>query len=83
MMSKNLLLVNATQDTLKRGAMTKLKRQTPRIDSEFHGSSHITKPGTNIFIDLGFPEKEAAELWEKSKQKIALREMKASAKKSS
>ena len=63
--------------------MTKSKRQTPRLDSEFHGSSHITKPGTNIFLDLGFPEKEAAELWEKSKQKIALKEMKASAKKSS
>ena len=77
------ILVNATQHTLKRGAMTKLKRQTPKINSEFHGSSHITKPGTNIFLDLGFPEKEAAELWEKSKQKIALKEMKASAKKSS
>lgn len=77
------ILVNATQHTLKRGTMTKLKRQTPKIDSEFHGSSHITKPGSNIFLDLGFPEKEAAELWEKSKQKIALKEMKASVKKSS
>ena len=63
--------------------MTKLKRQTPKIDSEFHGSSHITKPGTNIFLDLGFPEKEAAELWEKSKQRIALREKKVSTNKTS
>jgi hypothetical protein len=61
--------------------MTKLKRQKSKIDSEFHGSSHITKPGTNIYIDLGFPEKEAAELWAKSKEKIALRQMKVSTKK--
>lgn len=63
--------------------MSKAKKQTSKIDSEFHGSSHITKPGTNIFLDLGFPEKEAAELWAKSKERIALREMKASTKKSS
>ena len=63
--------------------MSKAKMQTSKIDSEFHGSSHITKPGTNIFLDLGFPEKEAAELWAKSKERIALREMKASTKKSS
>ena len=63
--------------------MSKVKKKTSKIDSEFHGSSHITKPDTNIFIDLGFPEKEAAELWAKSKGKIALRQMKASAKKSS
>ena len=61
--------------------MSKAKKQTSKIDSEFHGSSHITKPGTNIFLDLGFPEKEAAELWAKSKERIALREMKASTKK--
>jgi hypothetical protein len=59
--------------------MTKLKRQTSKIDSEFHGSRHITKSGTNIFIDHGFPEKEAAELWEKSKHKIVFRKMNASA----
>lgn len=63
--------------------MSKVKKQPAKIDSEFHGSSHITKPGTNIYIDLGFPEKEAAELWAKSKQKIALRQMKVSTKKTS
>lgn len=63
--------------------MSKVKKQTSKIDSEFHGSSHITKPGTNIFLDLGFPEKEAAELWEKSKQRIALREKKVVTKKTS
>lgn len=63
--------------------MSKAKKQTSKIDSEFHGSSHITKPGTNIFLDLGFPEKEAAELWEKSNQRIALREKKVVTKKTS
>ena len=63
--------------------MSKVKKQTSKIDSEFHGSSHITKPGTNIFLDLGFPEKEAAELWANSKERIALREMKASTKEKS
>lgn len=51
--------------------MNKLKNELAKTDSEFHGSSHITQPGTNIFLDLGFPPKEAAELWENSKQRIA------------
>lgn len=37
--------VNVTQHTLKRGAMTKLKRQTPKIDSEFHESGSALKYG--------------------------------------
>lgn len=63
--------------------MNTVKKKTSKIDSEFHGSSHITKPGANIFLDLVFQEKEAAELWAKSKERIELREMKASAIKSS
>ena len=51
--------------------MNKLKNEPAKIDSEFHGSSHITQPGTNIFLDLGFPPKEAAELWKNSKLRIA------------
>lgn len=50
--------------------MTKLKQELPKIDSQFHGSSHITKPGTNIFLDLGFSPNEAAELRLKSEQRI-------------
>lgn len=47
--------------------MNKLKNEPVKTDSEFHGSSHITtRPGTNIFLDLGFPPKEAAEFWENS-----------------
>lgn len=42
------------------------------------GSSHITKPGDNIFLDLGFGKEEAAQLLAKShaliNQKIALKE---------
>ena len=51
--------------------MNKLKNKSVKTDSEFHGSSHITQPGTNIFLDLGFPPKEAAELWENSQRRIA------------
>ncbi|MDO9204132.1 hypothetical protein [Methylotenera sp.] len=51
--------------------MNKLKNEPAKTDSEFHGSSYITQPGTNIFLDLGFPPKDAAELWENSKLRIA------------
>lgn len=61
--------------------MSKAKKQPSKINSEYQGSSHITEPGTNIFLDLGFPEKEAAELWAKSKERIALRQVKVPTKK--
>lgn len=50
--------------------MKKMKNELVKTDSKFHGSSHITQPGTNIFLDLGFPPEEAAELWEDSKRRI-------------
>ncbi|MDZ4140791.1 MAG: hypothetical protein U1C48_02170 [Methylotenera sp.] len=51
--------------------MSKLKNELPKIDSQFHGSSHITKPGDNIYLDLGFPPEEAAKLYDKSQLRIA------------
>ena len=51
--------------------MSKLKIELPEIDSQFHGSAHITKPGTNIYLDLGFPPEEAAKLYGESQLKIA------------
>ncbi|GEM_PF-2197148 len=51
--------------------MSKLKNELPKIDSQFHGSSHITKPGDNIYLDLGFPPEEAAKLYDESQIKIA------------
>jgi len=30
--------------------MGKLKNALPKIDSQFHGSSYITKPGTNYIL---------------------------------
>jgi hypothetical protein len=48
-----------------------LKNELPKIDSQFHGSSHITKPGDNIYLDLGFPPEEAAKLHEESQFRIA------------
>jgi len=39
--------------------MSKLKNELPKIDSQFLGSSHITKPGDNIYIDMGFSPEEA------------------------
>lgn len=51
--------------------MSKLKKELPKIDSQFHGSSHITKPGTNIFLDLGFPPDLAAKYQEDSKRRMA------------
>lgn len=50
--------------------MGKLKRELSRIETEFHGSSHITLPGANIFIDLGFSPKVAKKLKLKSEQRI-------------
>lgn len=51
--------------------MSRLKNELPKIDSQFHGSSHITKPGDNIYIDLGFPPEEATKLYEESQIRIA------------
>ncbi|MBX9677020.1 MAG: hypothetical protein K2V71_10505 [Methylotenera sp.] len=51
--------------------MSKLKNELQKIDSQFHGSSHITKPGDNIYLDLGFPPEEAAKLYDESQLKIA------------
>lgn len=51
--------------------MNKLKKELPEIDSQFHGSAHITKPGTNIFLDLGFSPELAAKYQEESKRKMA------------
>lgn len=51
--------------------MSKLKNELPKIDPQFHGSSHITKPGANIYIDLGFPPEEAVKLYDESQIRIA------------
>ena len=62
-----------------------IKKELPEIDSQFHGSAHITMPGTNIYLDLGFPPRQAAELYEKSQIRmantIAMREVLALTKK--
>lgn len=50
--------------------MDKLKKELSRIETQFHGSSHITKPGANIFIDLGFSPKVAEKLKLESEQRI-------------
>ena len=51
--------------------MSKLKNELPKIDSQIHGSAHITKPGTNIYLDLGFTPIQASELYKKSQIRIA------------
>ena len=51
--------------------MSNLKKELPIIDSQFHGSSHITEPGANIYLDLGFPPEEAAKLYDESQIRIA------------
>lgn len=50
--------------------MGKLKKQLLIIEAEFQGSAHITKPGDNIFLDLGFPPKEAKKLRLQSEKRI-------------
>lgn len=37
------------------------------IDTEIR---HVTKPGTNLFLELGFPEVEAKRLYQASQQQI-------------
>ncbi len=37
------------------------------IDTEVR---HVTEPGTNLFLDLGFQADEAARLWAESKNQI-------------
>lgn len=51
--------------------MSKLKDKLPAINSDFHGSVHITKPSTNIFLDLGFSPEQAAKLHSDSERRIA------------
>ena len=38
------------------------------IDTSIH---HITEPGSNIFLELGFPPDEAQLLYEASRKQIA------------
>lgn len=51
--------------------MSKLKNELPKIDLQFHGSSHITKPSDNIYLDLGFSPEVAAKLYDESQLRIA------------
>lgn len=50
--------------------MDKIKKELSRIGAEFNGSAHITHPGDNIFLDLGFPPKVAKKLRLESEQRI-------------
>ncbi|HYN53612.1 MAG TPA: hypothetical protein VES38_02770 [Methylotenera sp.] len=63
--------------------MDKLEKELSRIDSQFNGSAHITKPGDNIFLDLGFPPKVAKKLRLESEQRINDKIKKSNLKKAS
>lgn len=51
--------------------MNKLKKEKATRALKLRGTSHVTRPGTNIFLDLGFPPELAAEYWAESKMRIA------------
>lgn len=61
--------------------MDKLKKVLSSVDTEFHGSAHITKPGDNIFLDLGFPPKLAQKFRLESQKRIDEKIMKSASKK--
>ena len=50
---------------MKQRQKRKLTRPTIKL-----GSGHITPAGSNIFLELGFPPEEAADLLEQAKKMI-------------
>ena len=53
---------------MKLKKLRNMRKFTPPIIK--HGTTHITPADGNVFLDIGFPPEEAAELLEKAKKMV-------------